>query len=157
MLRKALCHTTAVSKHAEKFDFKSNFTTADKVASIRPGVKRMMEFRDPGWQLQLFACDIHVGNTAKTKTSTRFRESISGINYIALSTRDTELDMMVQQACDDEIADTIVVLDGDPPVNVTNSNLMFIELFMGGEPVAAERQVILHTLPNGDWRKHDRV
>eukprot|EP00959_Pyramimonas_sp_CCMP1952_P106586 2228664-Pyramimonas_sp.AAC.1 len=86
-----------------------------------------------------------------------FAGDITGSVNCALSLRHGPAMNVFRQFLRDVVKARLSPIHHAPPPDAVSYRKYCINLFMQGGANAYQKQLLLSVLPNGDWRKHDRV
>eukprot|EP00959_Pyramimonas_sp_CCMP1952_P422520 8850930-Pyramimonas_sp.AAC.1 len=86
-----------------------------------------------------------------------FTDDVSGSINCALSLKHGPAMNLFRQSLRDIVQDRLVPIHVAPPPDATEHRKFCINLFMQGGANLPQKRLLLSVLPNGDWRKHDRV
>jgi hypothetical protein len=150
-------NNSGVSPWAEHFRSKTRATTSDK-CSVNAAAERIVQReRGGGWAKLAFDCELHIAATIMGKSLAEVSADITGIIRTALSLRLSYHHNLFRRCLRTEIMEGLDVYCGPPPQEYQRYRHAVLRLFCSSHGHTALQQVLLATLPMGNWRNHSRT
>eukprot|EP00971_Amphidinium_carterae_P336739 6473263-Amphidinium_carterae.1 len=158
VLLEALLGSSCSSSSTQAFNFRSRISMHDQ-ASYNVSAEAMLSQKRSGVAANLdLSCDAHVcSNVVKNTFDKLMPEALSGLIATALSLRHGSSLMMFRAALFSVIEDSLVLLTGTCAPEAEDFRQKAMALFLSGPSSDLVDKVLVSRLPNGDWRRRDRV
>eukprot|EP00971_Amphidinium_carterae_P352909 6492769-Amphidinium_carterae.7 len=142
----------------KQFGLCSRVTCSDKAAYNLRCERQMASMRG-GWPHLATTCEIHATATTYGKTLDGLVPShVSSMIHAALSLQGASALQLFRECLRAEVRQRLVILHGSPTIEASEHRRSCLELFQSsGTPHAMLSSLLLHRLPNGDWRHPEQV
>ena len=153
----ALSRSTLATKFSQQFMMKARVACHDSGSSNAPVERLLHQKRDKWASLQL-KCDAHGCSNMVSGTMTKLLgPEVSGIIAIALVLRAGNNLQTFRVCLQEKVTSKLVILKDSPSTDAIEWRRKAMETFMSGQTFKLVDQVLICRLPNGDWRRKDRV
>ena len=159
VMRTALADNMMVTKHSQVFPLKVRICTVDEAGANLHAEKNNMGSRDLGWSHIYLPCAVHRASRCHQKSFSLLEEHVSGMLNFSLSLSVGSSLSRFRKSMAAVITEeglVTIVRDACPPAAVRYRQFV-LELFCSKGANAALKQYLLRRLPNGDWRRKDRI
>eukprot|EP00971_Amphidinium_carterae_P071886 1421752-Amphidinium_carterae.6 len=158
VLMEALLRNSWTSSFSKQFGFQARIAMHDKAAYNFSAEALLGARRSKQQSLLEFRCDAHVCSTImKNSFDKLMPQALSGVIATALSLRHGSSLMVFRRCLSTVIDELLVLLIGSPSVEAIEFRNQAMSLFMAGRSTDLVQKVLVSRLPNGDWRRQDRV
>ena len=158
VLKQALTQNLGVSSWSRAFHAKSRLVCVDKAGSNAKAERGMLTDRQEGWSSGLFACEVHITSNIFKKTYQQLMpQHVTGMLRTALSLRSGAALGLFRRCLAATINQKLVLLAGSPARGALEHKQACMEIFLTDVSSSLLQRVIVASLPNGDWRRRDRV
>ena len=155
VLLQAIARSTCTTRYTNMLTNKLRVATLDGHASNKAAEEHIPSFR-PGWILSLLTCELHLlAIVFKVALLHIDRDLLRGNLYTALCFVHGEHMSNFRNCVFQEILQTLVLLIGTPTREAQEYKELMMSLFFSSR--SAVKHAMVCILPNGDWRKVDRV
>ena len=149
----ALQETASVPESTSAFPWRVRLCTTDQAPANVVAERLLHQQRGPGWQRIHLFCKVHHASRCTTKSFALVEEHITGlVNYSLCVAVGFSLSSY-RRALQTLIARRLVFIRGSPPADVVAYQQFILKLFGGTGTRLAEKNFLLSTIVNGDWRK----
>lgn len=142
---------------ANQFAFRARLSTLDRYAGGEKCEKALVGERDALWHRLALSCEVHMTAGTHKKVFQITSADISGQINLALSLNFGTGLSLFRKHLRQHIMQKVVVLKGDPPAECQAVRRHLLRLCCSRGPRLLQRKAMLMALPNGDWRRRDRI
>ena len=154
----ALKRASNSSPWSEHFRFKTLATASDKGSSNAKAEKILLHDMPKAWSHLPMFCEVHdTANVFAAVYDGFVSEHVTGLINAGLSLRQSGALTEFRQALRQEIAETLVIKKGEPPRAAQEYRQSVMENLVSPRSKSLAQMMLLHSLPNGDWRVTDSV
>ena len=147
----------AMTSVAHRFRLRTRLSTLDQARSNDRAERFLMSQRPVTWSRLSFPCMVHITAGAYGKVFDEVSEDISGQIAFALAVNEGAGLALFRKHLRMQVRSKIVILRGEPSKEAVQYRQHLLKLAMARGPRLLQRKAALLCLPNGDWRRRDRI
>ena len=153
----ALLETSAVSETTAAFGVRVRMVTTDKAPANLVTERMLTQSRQGSMPSIHLHCHVHKAATTLSKGITLLEGEVSGLINFALTLSVGAAMVHFRKALLQLVSERLVLIRGAPPAQAVAYRERMLQLFGSSGSRSSEKQHLLRTYANGDWRNSHQV